>query len=396
MKPTKRIAILTLSVGAGHVRAAEVVQRALLDGGGALEVRILDAIELGRRWFYWLYVAPYWWMLHHAPGLWRRLFDRRQRKGHRATAPHWVFRRGCAEVLRQLKSFAPHVVIATEIGAAEIAALGKRDGRFNSPILAVQTDFQTEPPWVQREIDVYAVGSDEAKAQLIGWGVSPNRIVLCGIPVDPAFSLPFDKGEVAQALGLDARRPVVLVMGGGMGPMPLDQVVLTLERCGLPLQVLAVCGRHEIQKQRLEQLRGKVALDLHVFGWSESIPELMSAADLLVSKPGGVTIAEALAVGIPMVLTHPIPGPEERHVKYLEQNGVAVPARTLGELPQLIHRMLGEPQKLAEIRRRAQELARPDAAHAVAQVARALLETSTLIDFLASPPARSGESAYLM
>jgi processive 1,2-diacylglycerol beta-glucosyltransferase len=396
MKPTKRIAILTLSVGAGHVRAAEVVQRALLDGGEALEVRILDAIELGRRWFYWLYVAPYWWMLHHAPGLWRRLFDRRQRKGHRATAPHWVFRRGCVEVLRQLKSFAPHLVIATEIGAAEIAALGKREGWFNAPILAVQTDFQTESPWVQREIDVYAVGSEEAKGQLIGWGVSPNRIVLCGIPVDPAFSLPFDKGEVIQALGLDVRRPVVLVMGGGMGPMPLDQVVLMLERCGLPLQVLAVCGRHEIQRQRLEQLRGKVALDLHVFGWSENIPELMSAADLLVSKPGGVTIAEALAVGVPIVLTHPIPGPEERHLDYLVRNGVAVRARTLDELPQIVQRMLGAPQRLAEIRRRAQEVARPDAAHAVAQVARALLETSTFIDFLASPPARSGESAYLM
>jgi len=396
MKPTKRIAILTLSVGAGHVRAAEVVHRALLDGGEALEVRTLDAIEFGRRWFYWLYVAPYWWMLHHAPGLWRRLFDRRQRKGHRATAPHWVFRRGCVEVLRQLKSFAPHLVIATEIGAAEIAALGKREGWFNAPVLAVQTDFQTEPPWVQREVDVYAVASDEAKAQLIGWGVSPHRIVLCGIPVDPAFSLAFDKGEIVQALGLDRRRPVVLVMAGGMGPMPLDQVVLVLERCGLPLQVLAVCGHDQMQKQRLEQLRGKVALDLHIFGWSDSIPELMSAADLLVSKPGGVTIAEALAVGVPMVLTHPIPGPEERHVRYLEQNGVAVRARTLGEIPQLVHRLLGEPEKLAEISRRAHELARPDAAHAVAQVARALLETSTYIDFLASPPARSGESAYLM
>ena len=98
-----------------------------------------------------------------------------------------------------MQSFAPHLVIATEIGAAEIAALGKREGWFNAPILAVQTDFQTEPPWVQREIDVYAVASDEAKAQLTGWGVSLNRIVLCGIPVDPAFSLAFDRQEIVQA-----------------------------------------------------------------------------------------------------------------------------------------------------------------------------------------------------
>lgn len=387
---------MTLSVGWGHVRAAEVIERALLDGGENVEVRTFDAIEKARPWFRWLYVDTYWWMLRHAPGLWRRLFERRQREAHRATAPHWVFRRGCAETLRQLKAFSPHLVIATEIGAAEIAALGKREGWFNSPILAVQTDFQTEPPWVQREIDVYGIGSEESKAQLIGWGVSPNRVVLCGIPIDPAFALAFEESEVLRALGLDPRRPVVLVMGGGMGPAPLDEIIQSLERCGLPLQVLAVSGRDQALKPRLESLRGKIALDLHVFGWSDSIPELMTAADLLITKPGGVTTAEALAVGLPMLLTHPIPGPEERHVRYLEQNGAAVQARRLEDIPRLVAQLLNNPEKLAEMARRARELARPEAAHAVAHVARALLEKATYIDFLAPPPTRSGESAYLM
>jgi processive 1,2-diacylglycerol beta-glucosyltransferase len=396
MTPPKRIAILTLSVGSGHVRAAEVIQRALVDGGEKPEVRIVDAIPLARAWFRWLYVAPYWWMLRYAPGLWRWLFKRRQLKIHRGTAPYWVFRRGCVEVLRQLKAFSPHLIVATEIGAAEIAALGKREGWFNVPILAVQTDYQTEPPWVQREIDAYCVGSDEAKTQLIGWGVSPNRVVLCGVPVDPAFALAFDKAELLRALGLDPRRPVVLVMGGGMGPAPLDRIVQSLEVCRLPLQVLAVAGFDRAMKARLEALCGTIALDLRVFGWSETIPELMAAADLLITKPGGVTTAEALAVGVPMVLTHPIPGPEEGHVRYLVQNQVAVPARDLAEIPRLTSRLLRDREKLEEMARRAHEIARPDAAHAIAQVARALLEAATYIDFLAAPPAHPGESAYLM
>jgi processive 1,2-diacylglycerol beta-glucosyltransferase len=135
---------------------------------------------------------------------------------------------------------------------------------------------------------------------------------------------------------------------------------------------------------------------LHIFGWSDNIPELMTAADLLISKPGGVTVAESLAVGIPLLLTHPIPGPEERHVRFLEHQGVAVWARNLDEIPQLTHQLLINPERLTEMTRRCHELARPDAAHAIAQVARALLETATFIDFLAAPPARSGESAYLM
>jgi len=392
----RRVCILTLSVGTGHLRASEVVQRALYDGADPIEVKVVDALDSAQSWFHWLYVDPYWWMLRHAPWLWRKLFERRQRKLHRATAPDWVFRRGCRGVLRQIKNYAPHLVIVTEIGAAEIAALGRREGWFNAPILAVQTDFQTELPWVQGGIDMYCVASGEARGQLIGWGVLPNRVLLSGIPVDPAFSLPFDRGDLVQALGLDARRPVVLVMGGGMGPVPLDKVVASLELCGVPMQVLAVAGHDRGLRQRLELLRGRIAIALRPFGWIDNIPELMAAADLLITKPGGLTAAEALAAGLPMILTHPIPGPEERHVRYLEQKGVALHADKLDDLPRLASRLLSSPEELREMRRRAREWSRPDAAHAIAQVALALLEKATYIDLLATPPPRSGESAYLM
>ncbi len=392
----KRIALLTLSVGSGHVQAAKVIERALDDGAEPVEVRTFDAIELARQWFLWLYVHPYWWMLRHAPGMWRRLFERRQRKRHRSTAPHWVFRRGCRNVLRQLKAFSPHLIIVTEIGAAEIAALGKREGWFNVPILAVQTDLETEPPWAQREIDIYCVATEQARGQLIEWGVSANRILVCGIPIDPAFALPFDRPELLRALGLDLHRPVVLVMGGGMGPAPLDEIVKSLEKCRLPLQVLVVAGHDQAMRARLEALHGKVALNLFTFGWSDSVPELMAAANLLITKPGGVTTAEALAAGLPMILTHPIPGPEEAHIRFLEQNGVAFNARSLEEIPQLVFRLLNDSKHLTEIARRAREMARPDATHAIAQVGRAMLEKDTYIDLLASPPTRSGESAYLM
>lgn len=392
----KRVCILTLGVGSGHLRASEAVQRALYDSTDPIEVKVIDALDFSRRWFHWLYVDPYWWMLRNAPWLWRELFDRRQQKAHRSTAPDWVFRRGCREAIRQIQTYAPQLVIVTEIGAAEIAALGRREGLINAPILAVQTDFHTELPWVQPEIDVYCVASEEARAQLIGWGVSPNRVLLCGIPVDSAFALPFDRSELRQALGLDVKKPVVLVMGGGMGPVPLDEVVSSLELCNVPMQVLAVAGRDRFLRQRLESLRGRLAIDLHLFGWTDNVPELMAVSDLLITKPGGLTAAEALAAGLPMILTHPIPGPEERHVRYLGQNGVALHAKTLNDIPRLTSRLLSTPDELGEIRRHAREWSRPDAAHAVAQVATALLEKATYIDLLASPPQRSGESAYLM
>jgi processive 1,2-diacylglycerol beta-glucosyltransferase len=392
----KRIVILSLSVGSGHVRAAQVVQRALTDGGEDLEILNLDVLAHAHRWFHWVYVDPYWVMLRRFPGVWKSLFERRQEKQHRATAPHWIFRRGCSAVFKRLKEFAPHQVIATEIGAAEIAALAKREGIVNAPVLAVQTDYYTEPPWVQREIDVYCVGSDEARRQLVGWGISPNRVLVCGVPIDTAFSLAFDRAELVKALGLDPRRPLVLVMGGGMGPVPLHRVVESLELCRLPLQVLAVAGHEQHVKAMLDALKGKLTLDLRTYGWTEDIPELMAAADILITKPGGVSSAEALCAGLPMILTHPIPGQEERHVEYLTRHGAAVLARGLAEIPELTTALLTDKARRDEMIRSAREIARPDAAHGVAQVARALLEKASYIDLLATPPERPGESAFLM
>jgi processive 1,2-diacylglycerol beta-glucosyltransferase len=395
MNPRRNITFLTLGAGAGRARTAEVLQRAIQDGGDNLDLRTLDGLELGSWWFRHLYAARWAGAVRAVQRLWQRLF-RRGKQIHPGALPDWIVRRGCREVHRRLRESPPHLVIATEAGAAEIAALGKRQGWCSCPILAVQTELEIEPSWVRREIDVYTVVSEEARAQLIARGVSPNRVVFCGFPIDPAFSLPFDEADVLQALGLDARRPVVLVMGSGCGPAPLEEIILQLERCALPLQVVAVCGQDRSEKARLESRRGRIALDLHVFGWTDMIPELMAAADLLVTKPGGVTTAEALTVGLPMILTPPVPGLAEAHARRLEQCGAAVRARAWAEIPLLVEQLLGDRERLVQMSRQGRELGRPDAAHAIAQVARALLETASYIEFLAAPPARSGESAYLM
>jgi processive 1,2-diacylglycerol beta-glucosyltransferase len=392
----RRIAILTLGVGAGNLRASQAVHLALHDGADDVEARTIDILDLAEPWFLRLYAYPSWLMVRRAPSVWRRLFEWRQRKQLRKTSPDWLFRHGCRSVLARLRSFRPHLVIATEMGAARVAGLGRREGWFDAPVLAVQTDFCAQPPWVCKEIDVYSVSSEQSRSQMIAWGVSANRIVNCGVPIDPAFALRFDRAEVRRALGLNPARPVVLLMGGGTRPAPLDTIVKRLEMCRHPIQVLAVSGRDRNMRRRLEALRGQLALDLHVFGWSDSIPELMAAADLLITRPGGVTISEALAAGLPPILAFPVPGMEDRHLKFLVERKVGIAARSPEEIPALVSGLLDDPKQREAWGARGREMARPDAAYAVAQVARALLEKATFIDLLAAPLPVSGESAYLM
>ncbi len=392
----RRIAILTFGVGAGHLRASQAIHQALHDGADNIDARMIDALELAKPWFHSLYVRPHGWMVRHAPWAWRNLLKWRQLRRHQATAPDWFFRTGCRGVLEQLRMIRPHLVVATEVGAAELAALGRREGWFNAPILAAQTDFLTELPWVKKEIDVYCVGSDTAKHQLIGWGISANRILTCGVSVDTAFALSFDRGELRRALGLNARRPVVLLLGGGMAPARLDAIIRSLEVCPHPIQLIAVAGRNRDLRLRLESLRGRVAVDLHVFGWTDAVPELMGAANVLITKPGGVTTAEAMAAGLPMILTHPIPGVEEEHLRMFAAQEVALAAEKPEEIPALVSHLLENPEQQERLGRRAREAARPDAAYAVAQVARALLEKATFMDLLAAPTTRTGDSAYVM
>lgn len=392
----RRIAILTLGMGTGPVRANQAIHLALHDGADNVEARTIDILDLAEPWFLRLYAYPYWLMVRRAPSLWRRLFEWRRRKQLRKTCPDWLFRRGCRAVLARLQSFRPHLVIATEMAAARVAGLGRREGWFDAPILAVQTDFCAQPPWVRKEIDVYCAGSEEAKRQLIAWGVSANRVVNCGIPIDPAFALSFGRAEVRRALGLHPERPVVLLMGGSIRPAPLDTITRSLELCRHPIQVLAVAGKDHNMRLRLEALRGQLALDLHVFGWSDSIPELMAAADLLITRPGGVTVSEALASGLPPILAYPGPGMEEQHLKFLVERKVGIAARALEEIPALVSTLLDNPKQREAWSARGREMARPDAAYAVAQLARALLEKATFIDLLAAPLPVSGDSAYLM
>lgn len=395
MTPRRSIVIMNLAKGEGDLRASEVIQRAIQDGDGNFDIRIVDALELGPAWFRRMFSRQYERALALARRAFRKLIGGPRRRGQ-STLPDWFFRRGCREVLRRLRESPPDLVIAMGAGAANLAALAKRDGWIASPILAVQTRLETESCAGRREIDVFVVASEDSRVDLIAAGASPNRVVLCGFPVDPAFSLPFDVQDLAGALGLDARRPVVLVMACQDGWRQTAGIVSQLERSNLPLQAVVVAGRNPALKAELEAMRGRIALDVHVFGWTDMVPELMAVADLLVIKPAALPSAEALTRGLPMVLMPATSSAEERLSRQLEQAGAALRAQSLAELPQLAERLLTGREDLSGMGKRARELGRPAAAHAIAQVAYALLETSTYIDFLAVPPARPGESAYLM
>ena len=361
-----RILILTLSFGSGHVRAAAAIADELRRQAPRADVRTLDALGGARAWFRATYVWPYWVMVRHAPGIWRRLFASRLRRQTRQTAPAWVFRHGCPDVFDAIVQFQPDLIIAAEVAACEMAVLARRAGLTAAPIVSVITDHHAEPAWVHQEVAAYTVADAEVARQLREWGASGGRVYVYGIPTDDRFAQPVDVRQTRGKYGLPDDRPLVLLMGGGMGPTRMDDIARCLCASGARMRIVAVTGHDRRVRRRLELLRANGNTSLTIEGWTDDIPSLMRSADLLVTKPGGLTSAEAALTGLPSVLFDPIPGPEEHNAARLSRAGAAVLTRGADATASAVTRILASPEERAAMADRARALARPRACHEIA------------------------------
>lgn len=371
-----RVLVLTLSFGAGHVRAAQAVARQV--GALGAPVLVVDALDRCRALFRALYVWPYWTMIRLAPALWNGLFAMRRRAGAKlsATAPAPLFEWGCAHVFRAIERFAPDVIVAAEVAACEMAALARRRALTRAPIVAVITDHETEPAWVKDEVDVYAVADEWVGEQLRSWGARPAAIRVTGIPTD------IERGATVAAVRaryqITDQRPVILLMGGGMGPTHMDQVAAQLCAAGEPLHLIAVAGGDRRMQRALARIEPQAPVTLQRIGWTDDVPALMRLATLLVSKPGGLTLAEAANCALPAVLYDPIPGPEERNARHYVARGAALLAQDAREAATLALGLVRDRVQRQRMSAQMKLLAAPEAAQRVAQLVLAAARAARL------------------
>jgi processive 1,2-diacylglycerol beta-glucosyltransferase len=367
------ILVLHASVGAGHKRAAEAVAKALALEAPDARVAVVDAMDLARPAFKKVYGSGYLRLVEKAPALFGLLFemtDRPARDGAfgerlRRAVQRW----GAAELVRLLEGGGWDAIVHTHFLAPELACALRRAGRLDAPQLAAVTDLDAHRLWAQPGIDRFCVAGPLAAASLRRHGVPAGDIHETGIPVDPAFSVPADREDARRAFGLSGDRPVVVQASGGHGVGPVESVLRGLLAASVPAEFVVVCGRNEEAKRRLKRLRAPSRHRVKVLGYTDRMRELMAAADLLVTKPGGLTVSEALSCGLPMALIRPIPGQEERNAVSLAEAGAAARAESPAALAGLVEGILGAPGRLAEMRRRARALGRPRAAFAVAREA---------------------------
>ena len=367
----KRVLILSASVGSGHVKAADALARAMRarsDVDEVLSDDSLDHTNVLHKQFYSTLYKKLSAMLPEFLGWWYETSD-----------DPWVADKGrllidlpqALPLINLVREFKPDVILCTHFMPAGVISWLIANGKLDARLGVVITDFHFHAFWITRAFNWYFVAQEDDKIHMEALGLPADRIEVTGIPVEPEFGAPVDANAVLERHGLQPGRPTLLVAGGALGMSPATAVVRQLLQLDRDFQAIIVCGKNEEMLNEIVDLLKDRPADFRVFGYTNEMSDFMSVASILLSKPGGMTTAEAVACGLPMMILDPIGGQEERNADVLLEAGAAVKCTEVTLVAHKLRRLLDDPERLRQMSRNARSLGHPNAA---AEISRIVLE----------------------
>lgn len=370
---SKRILVLSASVGAGHLRAAQAVELALRELAPEAHVENVDMLQFTNAAFRRVYGKFYLDLVNKAPyvlGYFYDLMDRQPSPQHKTDRLRLAVEK---LNLRPFMSFMQKqpwdLVVNTHFLPAEIIACLRGKGELMTPQFTVTTDFETHRLWVNQPCERYFTATGEGAAYLSHWGVPAADVRVTGIPIHPIFSRLKSREECLTRQQLTGDRPIILQLAGGFGVGPISQIFKALVDIDVPLELAVVAGRNEALKGELERVAVPERHRVRVLGFTEQIDELMRIADIVVTKPGGLTTSEALACGAALAIVNPIPGQESRNSDFLLEHGAAIKINNIGTLRYKLTDLFNDRGRLETLRANGRHLGQPRAAFDVAQQA---------------------------
>ncbi len=362
-----RILILSASVGNGHVTAADALKKAFEIKGIATEVRHEDVLKFTNPLFRRLYGNAYITLVNSMPEVLGWMYDSLDEPWKNEKRRLLFDKLNTRPLVRMILEYDPDWIICTHFLPSEIISDLKGSGKMTTPQAIVVTDFDMHALWLCRHYEHYFVALEETAVYLRSLGYLDEKTTVSGIPIDPKFAEDKPTVEMRSKYGLDANLPTVMLSLGGFGVGNIDKLLDSLKALATPIQILAMCGKNEELKTQLEhEIPGKNGTRVIPIGYTRDMDEYMSASDLIVGKPGGLTTCEALTKGLVFVIANPIPGQEERNADHLLEQGAAIRSNNPATLGFKIEQLIRDKGRLKTMSANARRFARPNAAFDIA------------------------------
>jgi processive 1,2-diacylglycerol beta-glucosyltransferase len=367
----RRFLFAAAPVGEGHRRALDAVANAMAREFPDVQTRVIDIFDYVNPAARALLTKGYSSIVSIAPSLWGYLYEKESLVDTLAPAENFARSVRWEELRGALAEFPPDVVLTSHAFATAPFVRLKREGTLEVPILSVLTDYQIHSIELQEGVSLYTCADGRLADELAKRGVSRELIYPCGIPVSDVFAQPMDRPALKAKFGLDPdpEKRVILVLGKGLEPDLTDRLLFQLNLLRAPHQILVSSGGNEELATRMRRFAAMYGVRAKMFGAVDNLHEFMAASDLAITAGDGLTIAECLASGLPLVLLEPVPGQDERNSLSLVERGVARRAAGVLTLGAEIDLALGDPAGFDRMKKAVAELHKPNAARDAARAA---------------------------
>lgn len=344
-----RIMLLTAATGGGHLRAAHAVEQYIRDNTQH-EVITVDALKAVGKLLDKTVCDSYLFMAKRVPAMFGRLYRHTNKQNLVADLVPKLSGLFSNQLYVTIAEHEPDVIITTHPFAAEMVADLKSDGLLKTPLICIITDYGVHRAYIADEIDAYVVASDDMLPELKAFGVDETKVYPFGIPVHNVFFKREDRDEFLRGLNLDPTIPVVLFMAGSFGVSNIIKLYRDLTETDEPMQIIVITGKNKKLYDSFEKEIEDTPVPTRLVFFTDEVEKYMHASDLLVTKPGGLTVSEALACGLPMAVFDAIPGQEEDNANFLATHEMCVRLKKDSDFAHEISTLLKEKERLHSMR----------------------------------------------
>lgn len=362
MRAKERILILSGELGEGHKQAAVALLEASQLYLKHAEVKMIDYMELVSPRLHnvskYLYIKG----VYHFPSLYGYLFHKTKHPSTLSQVLKKLKIFGVSRLLQLLHTYQPTVVVSTFPVAAAAMSMIKSNDLYQVPTATIITDHTDHSYWLYDNTNQYIVGSDYVRRALNRLHIRDEQIQVTGIPIRSSFCQNYNPVKLRQKYGLSLHKPTILLMGGGYGMMGSGIIdLLKSDKLSEPMQFIIICGRNKKLESHLTETLQHSKHNILIKGYVNRVHEFMACSDLIITKPGGLTTSEAIALELPMLLYRPLPGQEQDNAAFLLEAGVAVQAEDDDDLSVQLERLIAHSEQLQLMRQHAQNFPMRDA-----------------------------------